>query len=114
LTHRQVTSCLLIASASRRHRSAFFTGLRAEVSQPLRCQPSIHLVMPLSTYVLSVHSSTVAGRRSVSSAWMAAISSIRLFVVSGSPPCSSFVTPFQRSTTPHPPGPGFPLHAPSV
>ena len=90
------------------------TGLRALVSQPFCCQPAIHLVMPLSTYVLSVHSSTVAGRRSVSSASMAAISSIRLFVVCASPPCSSFVTPFQRSTTPHPPGPGFPLHAPSV
>ena len=45
---------------------------------------------------------------------MAAISSILLFVVCGSPPCSSLVTSFQRSTAPHPPGPGFPLHAPSV
>ena len=45
---------------------------------------------------------------------MAAMSSIRLFVVCGSPPCSSFSVPFQRSTTPQPPGPGFPLHAPSV
>ena len=57
---------------------------------------------------------TWAGRCSDSSAWMAAISSIRLFVVCGSPPCSSFSVPCQRSTTPHPPGPGLPLHAPSV
>src|SRR6266478_6483255 len=45
---------------------------------------------------------------------MAAISSMRLLVVSSSPPASSFSTPRKRSTAPHPPGPGLPLHAPSV
>src|ERR1022692_1973040 len=46
---------------------------------------------------------------------MAAISSIRLFVVPArSPPHSSLEWPPYRSTTPQPPGPGLPLHAPSV
>jgi Protein of unknown function (DUF3024) len=30
------------------------TGCLAEVSQPLRCQPAIHLVIPSSRYLLSV------------------------------------------------------------
>src|SRR5439155_20599074 len=45
---------------------------------------------------------------------MAAISSMRLLVVSASPPAISFSTPRKRSTAPHPPGPGLPLQAPSV
>src|SRR6266851_8985399 len=45
---------------------------------------------------------------------MAAISSMRLLVVGASPPASSFSTPRKRSTAPQPPGPGLPLHAPSV
>src|SRR5712671_5772678 len=45
---------------------------------------------------------------------MAAISSMRLLVVAASPPEISFSTPRKRSTAPHPPGPGLPLHAPSV
>src|SRR5512146_2461635 len=45
---------------------------------------------------------------------MAASNSIRLFVVSGSPPASSFsLLPMRRSTA-HPPGPGLPRQAPSV
>src|SRR5947207_202516 len=39
---------------------------------------------------------------------------MRLFVVAGSPPDSSFSTPRDRRIAPHPPGPGLPLHAPSV
>src|ERR1700676_54005 len=45
---------------------------------------------------------------------MAAISSMRLLVVGASPPASSFSTLRKRKTAPHPPGPGLPLHAPSV
>ena len=45
---------------------------------------------------------------------MAASSSIRLLVVERSPPCSSLTTLPYRSTAPQPPGPGLPLHAPSV
>src|SRR5690242_15764149 len=45
---------------------------------------------------------------------MAAISSIRLLVVSGSPPeTSRSLSPVRRSAA-QPPGPGFPRHAPSV
>src|SRR4051794_41884633 len=39
---------------------------------------------------------------------------MRLLVVPGSPPASSFSTEPWRRMAPHPPGPGFPLHAPSV
>src|SRR3990167_6836594 len=39
---------------------------------------------------------------------------MRLLVVAGSPPKSSFSWPFQRISAPQPPGPGLPLHAPSV
>src|SRR6476620_5351826 len=45
---------------------------------------------------------------------MAAISSIRLFVVSVSPPDSSRSFAPMRHSTPQPPGPGLPRHAPSV
>jgi hypothetical protein len=43
-----------------------------------------------------------------------AVSSMRLLVVSGSPPNNSFSRPGARSSTPQPPGPGLPLQAPSV
>src|SRR5262245_10974511 len=49
-----------------------------------------------------------------SSAWIAAISSMRLLVVRISPPQSSFSFPRQRRIAPQPPGPGLPLQAPSV
>src|SRR5437763_4579644 len=39
---------------------------------------------------------------------------MRLWVVAGSAPASSFSTPRDRRIAPHPPGPGLPLHAPSV
>ena len=45
---------------------------------------------------------------------MAAVSSMRLFVVSASPPDSSFSKPPQRSMAAQPPGPGLPRQAPSV
>ena len=69
--------------------------------------------MPCITYLLSVCSSTLQGRFSASSAWMAAISSMRLLVVSRSPPHSSFSCPPDMSTAPQPPGPGLPRQAPS-
>ncbi len=60
-------------------------------------------------------SRTVAGLVRLSSAWIAAISSIRLFVVPPpSPPQISLVREPCESTAPQPPGPGLPLHAPSV
>src|SRR5690606_37907600 len=41
-------------------------------------------------------------------------SSMRLLVVSASPPCSFFSWAPWRSSAPQPPGPGLPLQAPSV
>src|SRR5437879_5272292 len=54
------------------------------------------------------------GRFSASNARMAASISIRLLVVSGSPPDSSFSRAPARTIAPQPPGPGLPLQAPSV
>ncbi len=62
----------------------------------------------------SVVTTTSERRVSDSSALIAAMSSMRLLVVCASPPNISFSWPFQRSTAPHPPGPGLPEHAPSV
>ena len=45
---------------------------------------------------------------------MTARSSMRLFVVSRSPPESSFSRPMQLSMAAQPPGPGLPEQAPSV
>jgi hypothetical protein len=42
------------------------------------------------------------------------VSSMRLFVVADSPPKISRSFPSYSSTAPQPPGPGLPLHAPSV
>ena len=79
-----------------------------------RFQSTIQAVMPFCTYCESVCSRTRQGRLRVSSARMTAVNSIRLLVVPASPPCNSFMWGPQRSTAPQPPGPGFPLHAPSV
>ena len=68
---------------------AIFTGWRSAVFQPRRFQPWIHSAMPFWTYWLSVCSSTLQGLVSISSAWIAAISSMRLLVVCASPPTSS-------------------------
>lgn len=113
-THNHSTRCLPAASSSLCQRSAFLTGSRPAVFHPLRFHPAIHDVIPLLTYVLSVYSRTSQGRVSASSAWMAAISSMRLFVVAGSPPFSSRWCPPYCSRHPHPPGPGLPRQAPSV
>src|SRR5258708_24885947 len=64
--------------------------------------------------MLSVCSCTRHGRFKASRPLIAATSSIRLLVVSGSPPDSSRSLPPMRRSTPQPPGPGLPRHAPSV
>src|SRR5437868_14061004 len=64
--------------------------------------------------MLSVCSVTLQGRFSASRPLIAASNSIRLLVVSGSPPDSSRSLSPMRSNTPQPPGPGLPRHAPSV
>src|SRR5688572_23257134 len=106
---------LLFTSSSRAcHSSTFLTGCLVEVRQPLAFQPGSHSVMPLSTYWLSTYRLTAHGRLSACSAWITAISSMRLLVVSRSPPKSSFSVAPDFISTPQPPGPGFPLQAPSV
>ena len=49
LIHFQRTSWRDCAASSSRHSSAFLTGLRFEVRQPLRFHRSIHLVIPSLT-----------------------------------------------------------------
>ena len=66
------------------------------------------------TYLESDQSSTTQGSFRASRAVMTPVSSMRLLVVWASPPESSFLwAPYIR-IAPHPPGPGFPEHAPSV
>src|SRR5579864_9762725 len=108
------TRCGAAAATSSCHSSAFLTGFLSDVRQPLRCQLWIQRVIPSRTYWLSVLSRTAHGRFNASRPLMAAISSIRLLVVSGSPPDSSRSLCPMRSNTPQPPGPGLPRHAPSV
>src|SRR5215217_6166298 len=64
--------------------------------------------------MLSVWRRTRHGRFSASRPRIAASSSIRLLVVSASPPESSRSFSPMRRSTPQPPGPGLPRHAPSV
>src|SRR3954454_18797179 len=64
--------------------------------------------------MLSVWSRTQQGRFRASRPLIAATSSMRLLVVSDSPPDSSRSLFPMRSSTPQPPGPGLPRHAPSV
>src|SRR6185437_12899332 len=108
------TSCLALASSSRRHRSMLATGSPAALRQLRRTQPVCQRVIPLRTYSLSVCRLTRHGRVSVSSAAAAAVSSMRLLVVTGSAPDSSRSWPRKRSTAPQPPGPGLGLQPPSV
>src|SRR6185437_7761561 len=75
------TSCLALASSSRRHKSMLATGSPLALRQLRRTQPVCQRVMPFFTYSLSVWSATRHGRFSASSAAAAAVSSIRLFVV---------------------------------
>src|SRR3979411_399357 len=70
--------------------------------------------MPLRSYFLSGGGSTRQGRLSASKAAIAAISSMRLLVVWGSPPLSSLTRSPKARIAPQPPGPGLPEQAPSV
>ncbi len=87
---------------------SLFTQPRAR--QPL-AQP---LERPSITYLESLQKEMSQGSLSCSSARMIPISSMRLLVVSASPPEISLRTPLYSRIAPQPPGPGLPLHAPSV
>src|ERR1700720_4395851 len=71
-------------------------------------------MMPLRRYWLSVCRSTRQGCLSASNAAIAAISSMRLLVVWGSPPLSSLTRSPNARIAPQPPRPGLPEQAPSV
>ena len=81
---------------------------------PFAFQPRIHSVMPFITYCESVCRITSHGCLSAPRASITAVSSMRLLVVERSPPKSSRSWPPHSSSAPQPPGPGLPLHAPSV
>ena len=100
----------------RRSRSWFLTGLPAAVFQPLRFQPGSHVVIEFSISCESVTMHALAASGSERRPSSAAVSSMRLFVVSGSPPESSTGSPPSGGMTiaAQPPGPGLPLQAPSV
>jgi hypothetical protein len=71
-----------MAASRRFHRSTFFTGCFCEVFQPRRIQPSIQWSLKaFTTYWESECSSTLHGLVSASSAAIAPMSSMRLFVV---------------------------------
>src|SRR5690606_21242539 len=88
-TQRQSMRWRPVAACRRSHRSRFFTGSPPAVFQPRRTQLRTHSVMPWRTYCESVCRVTSQGSVRVSSATIAAMSSMRLLVVSASPPTSS-------------------------
>ena len=102
------------SEARRRHRSSFST-LPLLRFQPRAIQPGSHSVIPLRRYWESVWTRAASPSPSASSARMAAVSSMRLLVVSGSPPDSSCgASPGRSSTAAQPPGPGLGRAPPSV
>src|SRR4051812_34602154 len=117
LTQCQRTSAWRAISASRAMtRSWFLTGDPDAVFHPFFFHPWIHLVMESSSSVESVTMHTVAPAASERRPCSAAVYSIRLLVVSGSLPLSSTgsAPPGPQTIAAQPPGPGLPLHAPSV
>lgn len=100
--------------------AAFPTGLHSgrgccRFSPAFFCQPYTQPFVTASTrYLLSLVSVTRQGCFRALSPSMAASSSMRLLVVIGSPPESSFSCPLYRRIAPQPPGPGVPEQAPSV
>ena len=71
-------------------------------------------MIPFFTYKLSVYKIISDSPYAASSVFITQVNSVLLFVVSDSPPKSTEVfSPFTISN-PHPPGPGLPLHVPSV
>src|SRR6266568_6234203 len=112
-THFHSMLCILASSFSRSHRSRLRTGSFLLFIHPFLIQPGSHSLIPLTRYWESVVMTTRQGRLRVESPSMAAVSSIRLLVVSGALPARSFSFPCQRRMHPQPPGPGLPLQAPS-
>ena len=103
------------SASSSRHRSAFFTGFRSAVFQPFLFQPWIHVSMPFFTYCESVWSVDGAGARS---ALRARDDGGQLHAVVGGGGLAAeellLARRRRRAARPSRPGPGLPLHAPSV
>ena len=93
LTQRHSISCRSAAASRRRQRSSFLTGFLAAVRQPLRL-PAVDPARDAAAQILGIgvqaHLARAVQR---SSASIAAVSSMRLLVVSASPPLSSFSWP---------------------
>src|SRR5580693_6643526 len=90
LTQRHSTVCRSAAAARARQRSSFLTGFLDAVRQPLLFQLLIQPVTPPRKYWESVCRVTSHERFKELRASIAAVSSMRLLVVSASPPFSSF------------------------
>lgn len=69
---------------------------------------------PLHRYSESVTTSTSHGPSNAAKPSIAAVHSMRLFVVRGSRPINSRSNPSERTMQAQPPGPGLPMHEPSV
>ena len=79
-----------VRASSRSHRSGFNAGFLSLFTQPRAFQPFAQpLERPSMTYLESDHSSTMQGSFKRDRAWMTAVSSMRLLVVSASPPDNS-------------------------
>jgi len=112
------TVCSWSSTSRRTQRSTFLTSRFAVL---LRFQPKafhfpIHDSIAFTTYWLSLKSSTSQGPFKASKPRMTAVTSMRLLVVLCSPPLTSFELPVAGCLRikPQPPGPGLPMHEPSV
>jgi hypothetical protein len=94
--------------------TASYREIAELAGQPRAFQAGSHSLMPVQTYLLSVCRRAAAARLRAPSAMMAPMSSMRLLVVMGSAPESSFWASPAMSSAPQPPGPGLPRQAPSV
>src|SRR5260370_8162636 len=106
-------SCCPAKSTSSSQRSRFNTDLRLAAIQPFAFQPATHCVMPLTTYCESVMTLTIDFLLRARSPWIAAVSSIRLLVVSACDPVRTRSASPHRNMQHHPPGPGLPFPDPS-
>src|SRR5215469_4470857 len=117
LTHCHSIACAAASRSNSIHKSLLRTSPLPFISlffQPLLFQLGSHSVMPRCTYWESVRRMTAHGSRRACNPWITARSSMRLLVVFFSHPKISPVCFPKRSTQAQPPGPGLPMHAPSV
>src|SRR5699024_7796495 len=110
-----LTSCGCMAVSISSHKSRFSTGFLLDFFHPRFIHPLIQfcwkvlMISALSLWICTRQGSVRTFRASIT-----ARISIRLLVVSWAPPVISRSLPFHCSSAAQPPGPGFPLQAPSV